>query len=98
MLLIFINFPVITCCMYLQKVIFVFFASSYSKSSTSLPILLNKELYINFVMSLTEWMSLEKLLMHTGTFILTNFNYLNRRDKYACAFSKKFLLNGGFQN
>ena len=40
-------------------------------------------------MSLTEWMSLEKLLMHTGTFILTNFNYLNRRVKYAYAFSKK---------
>ena len=42
-----------------------------------------------FILSLTEWVSLEKLLMHTGTFILTNFDYLNRRDKYAYAFSKQ---------
>lgn len=89
---------VITCCMYLQTAVCAFFATSYSKSSTNLPLHLNKELYINFVMSLTEWMSLKKLLKHACTFILTNFNYLNRRDKYEYAFSKKILLNGGFQN
>ena len=70
--------------MYLQTVVFVFFLVNSPS-----PVHLNKELYINFVMSLTEWISLEKLLKLTGTFILTNFNYLNRRDKYAYAFSKK---------